>query len=108
MLDAVCGVGQHVGVIRNRDPDARLDDLSALMDANTPADLHRALVLGPPGAFEREVSMPLTYFRDAHDDDPAGAAETAMLLGNGSSMARRCWAAHRSDRRDRNCPAGQT
>ena len=33
-----CPVGQHDGVIRNRDPDARLDDLTALMDANTPAD----------------------------------------------------------------------
>ena len=67
-------------MIRNRDPDARHDDLTALMDANTPADLHRVLVLGPPAAYEREVSMPLTYFRNAHDDDPARAAETAMLL----------------------------
>ena len=67
-------------MIRNRDPDARLDDLTALMDASTPADLHRVLVLGPPAAYEREVSMPLTYFRNAHDDDPARAAETAMLL----------------------------
>ena len=67
-------------MIRNKDPDARLDDLTALMDANTPADLHRALVLGPPAAYEREISMPLTYFRNAHDHNPARAAETAMLL----------------------------
>lgn len=67
-------------MIRHRDPDARLDDLTALMDANTPADLHRALVLGPPAAYEREISMPLTYFRNAHDHNPARAAETAMLL----------------------------
>ena len=67
-------------MIRNRDPDARLDDLTALMDAKTPADLHRALVLGPPAAYERETSMPLTYFRNAHDHDPVRAAETAMLL----------------------------
>lgn len=80
LLDAVCRVGQHDGVIRNSDPDARLDDLTALVDANTPADLHRALVLGPPAAYEREISMPLTYFRNAHDHDPARAAETAMLL----------------------------
>lgn len=50
------------------------------MDARTSADLHRVLVLGPPAAYEREVSMPLTYFRNAHDHDPARAAETAMLL----------------------------
>ena len=67
-------------MIRNRDPDARLDDLTALMDAKTPADLHRALVLGPPAAYERETSMPLTYFRNAHDHDPVRTAETAMLL----------------------------
>jgi hypothetical protein len=80
LLDAVCRIGQHDGMIRNKDPEARLDDLTALMDANTPADLHRVLVLGPPAAYEREVSMPLTYFRNAQDDDPARAAETAMLL----------------------------
>ena len=67
-------------MIRNKDPDARLDDLDALMDARTAADLHRALVLGPPAAFEREPSVPLMYFRNAHDHDPARAAETAMLL----------------------------
>ena len=50
------------------------------MDAKTPADLHRALVLGPPAAYERETSMPLLYFRNAHDHDPARSAETAMLL----------------------------
>ena len=79
-LDAVCHVGQYDGVIRSKDLDARLNDLAALMDANIPADLHRVLVLGPPAAYEREVSMPLMYFRNAHDDDPARAAETAMLL----------------------------
>ena len=67
-------------MIRNKDPDARLDDLGALMDARTAADLHRALVLRPPAAFEREPSVPLMYFRNAHDDDPGRAAETAMLL----------------------------
>ena len=67
-------------MIRNKDPEARLDDLDALMDARTAADLHRALVLGPPAAFEREPSVPLMYFRNAHDHDPARAAETAMLL----------------------------
>ena len=71
-------------MIRNKDPDARLDDLNALMDARTAVDLHRALVLGPPAAFEREPSMPLMYFRNAHDHDPARAAETAMLLGTDS------------------------
>ena len=75
-----CFVGQHGGVIRNRDPDARLDDLTALMEARTSGELHRALVLGPPAAYEREVSMPLIYFRNVHDTEPARAAETAMLL----------------------------
>ena len=79
-LDAVCLVGQHDGVIRNKDPDAGLDDLTVLANAKTPADLHRALVLGPPAAYEREISMPLTYFCNAHGLEPARAAETAMLL----------------------------
>ncbi len=65
---------------RSRDLDARLDDLVALMGATTPEDLHHVLVLGPIGAYEREVSMPLSYFRNAHAQDSARAVETAMLL----------------------------
>lgn len=72
--------GHHGRMFRNRDPEARLDDLIALMDATTASELHRALVLGPPAAYEREVSKPLSYFRSVHDHDPALAAETAMLL----------------------------
>ena len=69
-----------VGMSRSRGLDARLDDLLALMDATTPEDLHYVLVLGPIGAYEREVSMPLSYFRNAHAQEPARAVETAMLL----------------------------
>ena len=68
-------------MFRRNDPEARLDDLAALISATTAADLHKALVLGPPAAYEREVNTPLTYFRNAHDKDPARSVETAMLLG---------------------------
>lgn len=74
------GVGNHGGMSRSRDLDARLIDLVALMDATTPEDLHHVLVLGPIGAYEREVSMPLSYFRNAHAQDSERAVETAMLL----------------------------
>ena len=70
----------HGGMSRSRDLDARLVDLLALMGARTPDDLHRALVFGPLGAYEGEVSMPLSYFRNAHADVAARAIETAMLL----------------------------
>lgn len=62
------------------DVEARLHDLAALTSARDAAELHKALVLGPPAAYEREPTMPLHYFTQVHEHAPEGAATTAMLL----------------------------
>ncbi len=69
-----------VPVKHGRNIQARLEDLAALGSAATPDELHRALVLRPPAAYEREHSLPLLYFVQVHERAPAAAAMTAMLL----------------------------
>ncbi len=64
----------------HRDVQARIEDLAALGSAREATDLHKALVLGPPAAYEREPTMPLRYFTQVHERSPEGAATTAMLL----------------------------
>lgn len=63
-----------------RDVEARAADLSSLGSAHEAGELHRALVLGPPAAYEREPTMPLHYFTRVHEHNPEGAATTAVLL----------------------------
>lgn len=66
--------------MRPNDVEARLEDMTALGTAASPDELHRALMLRPPAAFEREHSVPLNYFVRAHERGPAAAVTTAMLL----------------------------
>ncbi len=66
--------------MRPNDVEARLEDMTALGTAASPDELHTALVLRPPAAFEREHSVPLNYFVRAHERGPAAAVTTAMLL----------------------------
>lgn len=68
------------GVIRGVNNEARLEDLRLLLDARDPEELHRALVLYPPAAFEREPMLPVVYFRNVHERGAGGAVVTAMLL----------------------------
>lgn len=64
----------------NVDLETRLEDLLALTSATHAEELHRALVLSPPAAFERELTVPLNCFLAVHDHDPTGAVQTAVLL----------------------------
>lgn len=66
--------------MRPNDVEARLEDMTALGTAASPDELHTALVLRPPAAFEREHSVPLNYFVRAHERGPAAAVTTAILL----------------------------
>ncbi len=68
------------GVIKSVNNEARLADLQLLLDARDPEELHRVLVLYPPGAFEREPMLPVVYFRNVHERREDGAVVTAMLL----------------------------
>lgn len=63
-----------------RDVEARLDDLAALTSARDAGELHRALVLGPPAAYERQPTLPLHSFRTVHEHSREGSVVTALLL----------------------------
>jgi hypothetical protein len=76
----VVTMGKNARVIRNRETEARVADLLELMNAKTASELHRVILLGSSAAHEREPSMPLSYFRNVHDQDGQGAVQTAMLL----------------------------
>lgn len=61
-------------------PEARMADLGNLLDADSPDELHRALVLFVPACQEREPSLAVAVFRTIHERDADGAVVTAMLL----------------------------
>lgn len=60
--------------------DERAWDLEALLEAATPDELHRALVLHPPAAVAREPMLPVTLLRQVHAVGAEAVAPTFVLL----------------------------
>lgn len=60
--------------------DDRLDDLSGLVAADSADELHRHLVLRPPGMRERDVFLAITALRHVHQHDSTGVGESIVLI----------------------------